>query len=94
MKLALKSGIQTNQILTNDDEVCIPRLSSISNASWMTQKYRSGHCTGIVRALYGHCTGIVRGLYRDCTGIVRALYGHCTGIGWALAGHCLGIIWA
>ena len=22
-------GIQTNQILTNDDEVCIPRLSSI-----------------------------------------------------------------
>ena len=28
-KLALYSGIQTNQILTNDDEVCIPRLSSI-----------------------------------------------------------------
>ena len=28
-KLALNSGIQTNQILTNDDEVCIPRLSSI-----------------------------------------------------------------
>ena len=28
-KLALDSGIQTNQILTNDDEVCIPRLSSI-----------------------------------------------------------------
>ena len=27
-KLALDSGIQTNQILTND-EVCIPRLSSI-----------------------------------------------------------------
>ena len=23
-KLALNSGIQTNQILTNDDEVCIP----------------------------------------------------------------------
>ena len=29
MKLTLNSGIQTNQILTNDDEVCIPRLSSI-----------------------------------------------------------------
>ena len=28
-KLALNSGIQTNQILTNDDEVCIPSLSSI-----------------------------------------------------------------
>ena len=28
-KLALNSGIQTNQILTNDVEVCIPRLSSI-----------------------------------------------------------------
>ena len=28
-KLALNSGIQTYQILTNDDEVCIPRLSSI-----------------------------------------------------------------
>ena len=28
-KLALNSGIQTNQILTIDDKVCIPRLSSI-----------------------------------------------------------------
>ena len=28
-KLALKIGIQTYQILTNDDEVCIPSLSSI-----------------------------------------------------------------
>ena len=28
-KLALNSGMQTNQILTNDDEVIIPRLSSI-----------------------------------------------------------------
>ena len=28
-KLALDSGIQTNQILTNNDEVCIPYLSSI-----------------------------------------------------------------
>ena len=27
--MALDSGIQTNQILTNDDEVDIPRLSSI-----------------------------------------------------------------
>jgi hypothetical protein len=28
-KFALNSGIQTNQILTYDDEVCIPRLFSI-----------------------------------------------------------------
>ena len=28
-KLALNSGMQTNQILTNDDEVCIPHFSSI-----------------------------------------------------------------
>ena len=28
-KLALNSGIQINQILTNDDEVCITSLSSI-----------------------------------------------------------------
>ena len=28
-KLTLNSWIQTNQILTNDDDVCIPRLSSI-----------------------------------------------------------------
>ena len=28
-KLALNSGIQTYQILTNNDEVCIPSLSSI-----------------------------------------------------------------
>ena len=28
-KLALKLGIQTYQILTNDDEVCIPSLTSI-----------------------------------------------------------------
>jgi hypothetical protein len=27
--VALNSGIQTYQILTNDDEVCIPSLSSI-----------------------------------------------------------------
>ena len=29
MEFALNLGIQTYQILTNDDEVCIPRLSSI-----------------------------------------------------------------
>ena len=28
-KFALNSGIQTYQILTKDDEVCIPSLSSI-----------------------------------------------------------------
>ena len=27
--MALNSGIKTHQILTNDDEVCIPSLSSI-----------------------------------------------------------------
>ena len=31
--MALKSGIQTYQILTNDDEVCIPSLSSIPTIS-------------------------------------------------------------
>ena len=31
-KLTLKLGIKTYQILTNDDEVCIPSLSSISLA--------------------------------------------------------------
>ena len=35
MKLALKLGIQTYQILTNDDEVCIPRLSSILAVAMM-----------------------------------------------------------
>ena len=39
-KLALNSGIQTNQILINDDEVCIPRLSSILLAVYKcTQMY-------------------------------------------------------
>ena len=33
-KLALKLEIQTYQILTNDDEVCIPSLSSILLAVW------------------------------------------------------------
>ena len=28
-KLALNTGLQTYQILTNDDEVCIPSLSII-----------------------------------------------------------------
>ena len=28
-KLTLKLGIQTDQILTNNDEVCFPSLSSI-----------------------------------------------------------------
>ena len=28
-KLALRLGIQTYEILTNDDEVCVPSLSSI-----------------------------------------------------------------
>ena len=35
--MALKLGIQTYQVLTNDDEVCIPSLSSILlavNEAW------------------------------------------------------------
>ena len=36
--LALNSGIQTYQILTNDDEVCIPSLSSILLAVQTTHK--------------------------------------------------------
>jgi hypothetical protein len=32
--LALNSGIQTYQILTNNDEVCIPSLSSILLAAY------------------------------------------------------------
>ena len=38
-KLALKSGIQTNQILTNDDEVCIPHLSRILLAVHLKQTF-------------------------------------------------------
>ena len=33
-KLALDLGIQTYQILTNDDEVCIPSLSSILSCTY------------------------------------------------------------
>ena len=35
--MALNSGIQTYQILTNDDEVCIPSLSSILLAVTVSQ---------------------------------------------------------
>ena len=40
--MALKLGIQTYQILTNDDEVCIPSLSSILLAvqSFWLHEYR------------------------------------------------------
>ena len=37
-KLSLNSGIQTYQILTNDDEVCIPSLSIILLAVHCTQR--------------------------------------------------------
>ena len=44
-KLALNSGIQTNQILTNDDKVCIPRRSSILLAVYpMEYKYWVKFC--------------------------------------------------
>ena len=41
-KLALNSGIKTYQILTNDDKVCIPSLSSIILAvrAVMTSTYQ------------------------------------------------------
>ena len=38
-KLASNSGIQTDQILSNDDEVCIPSLSSILLAVKELAKY-------------------------------------------------------
>ena len=50
-KLALDSGIQTNQILTKDDEVCIPSLSSILLAV-------TGFFSHFYAALYTvHCSG-------------------------------------
>ena len=44
LKMALNSGIQTNQILTKDDEVCIPSLSSILLAvtQWLEPNYFRG----------------------------------------------------
>ena len=36
----------------------------------------SGHCLGIVRALFGHCQGTVWALSGHCLGIVKALLGH------------------
>ena len=38
-KLRNSSGIQTYQILTNEDEVCIPSLSSILLAVWVLSIY-------------------------------------------------------
>ena len=50
MKLALKLGIQTYQILKNDDEVCIPSLSSIFLAllHWAEHCCRKKICFSIV----------------------------------------------
>ena len=45
MKLALKLGIQTYQILTNNDEVCIPYLSSILLAV-------NAHCVAHVKKVF------------------------------------------
>ena len=46
--MALNSGIQTNQILTNDDEVCIPHLSSILLAVCVHWKQKViPHCNGL-----------------------------------------------
>ena len=38
-KLALNSGIQTYQILTNEDEVCIPSLSSSLSCNHVSFNY-------------------------------------------------------
>ena len=43
-KLAWNSEIQTNQILTNDDEVCIPSLSSILLAVLIAVLITWGYC--------------------------------------------------
>ena len=43
-KLTLSSGIQTYQILTNDDEVCFPSLSSILLAVCMTKTQMERGC--------------------------------------------------
>ena len=55
-KLALNSGIQTNQILTNNDEVCIPSLSSIILAVVVILKgsHVTGDLYGGQRGQYNH----------------------------------------
>ena len=50
-KLALNSGIQTYQILTNDDEVCIPSLFSI-----LLAVLRDVILFGDVKILFGNVT--------------------------------------
>jgi len=54
--LALKLGIQTYQILTNDDEVCIPSLSSILLAVTLFpggQARNRNTTTGLMKAFVG-----------------------------------------
>ena len=53
--MALNSEIQTNQILTNDDEVCIPRPSSILLAVLHTtiqqkihSRFKTFHLAGLI----------------------------------------------
>ena len=46
-KLAINSGIQTYQVLTNDDKVCIPSFSSILLAVRPTYYTTlNNHCSG------------------------------------------------
>jgi hypothetical protein len=50
-KLDFNSGIQTYQILTNDDEVCIPSRSSILLAVrniWMVPCHKSNMIFGTI----------------------------------------------
>ena len=51
--MALKTEIQTYQILTNDDEVCIPSLSSILLAVSKTQSSQNASVHTRVIYLFG-----------------------------------------
>jgi hypothetical protein len=51
--MALKLGIETYQILTNDDEVCIPSLSSILLAVRVSKEERLNCLKANARLVYG-----------------------------------------
>ena len=67
--MALDSGIQTNQILTNDDEVCIPRLSSILLAvlSWTNKgsKFNSLNSLSTVSSRKKNCNGGIQEMLKN-----------------------------
>ena len=55
-KLALNSRIQNYQILTNDDEVCIPSLSSTTVAGTKSRAFATKSCQNCAGLL---CRNIV-----------------------------------